>query len=123
VAGKRRKPRPSDDAGWKGWLAKLKDYKAEHGDCLVNTKGGTKLGRWVSNQRTYKKKLDNGEPSQGMTAAKLEALGFAWHPPAHGGVVNEAGCEAQLAKLKDYKAEHGDCMVPRSWAEDPELGY
>jgi hypothetical protein len=58
-------------------------------------------------------------------AAQLEALGFPWRVPPGwrgGGVVNEAGCEAQLAKLNDYKAEHGDCRVPQKWAEDPALG-
>jgi hypothetical protein len=30
--------------------------------------------------------------------------------------------EAQLARLAAYKAEHGDCNVPRRWAEDQQLG-
>jgi hypothetical protein len=30
--------------------------------------------------------------------------------------------EAQLAKLKAYKQKHGDCNVPRRWAEDRSLG-
>jgi hypothetical protein len=29
---------------------------------------------------------------------------------------------AQLARLVAYKAEHGDCNVPKRWAEDPRLG-
>ena len=33
-----------------------------------------------------------------------------------------AGWEAQLDKLKEYKRRHGDCCVPRGWAEDKELG-
>ena len=58
-------------------------YKKEHGDCNV-PKGWAKdprLGRWVKNQRPYKKALDRGDANPGMTAAraaKLEALGFAW---------------------------------------------
>jgi hypothetical protein len=42
------------------------------------------LGVWVNTQRTRKKKLNRGEPSEGMTAeraTKLEALGFNWAPP------------------------------------------
>ena len=35
---------------------------------------------------------------------------------------DEAGWEAQLAKLKKYKRQHGDCCVPSRWAEDPQLG-
>ena len=74
-----------DDAGWEGWLAKLKAYKQEHGDCNVQQGWAEDppLGRWVDRQRQFKKKLDRGEPSKGMTAAraaKLEALGFNWAP-------------------------------------------
>ena len=29
---------------------------------------------------------------------------------------------AQLARLAAYKVAHGDCSVPRGWAEDPRLG-
>jgi hypothetical protein len=38
------------------------------------------------NQRNYKRRLDRGEPSQGMTvarAARLTALGFVWEPRAY----------------------------------------
>ena len=34
----------------------------------------------------------------------------------------DASWEAQLAKLKAYKQEYGDCSVPRKWTEDPPLG-
>jgi hypothetical protein len=86
---------------------------------------------WVNTQRACKRKLDRGEPSNGMTAAraaKLEALGFAWKMSAAArskrsseGHRDDAGWEAQLAKLKKYKQNHGDCCVPRDWAEDPQL--
>ena len=68
---------------WEAQLARLSAYKAEHGDCNV-PQGWAEdlpLGSWVSTQRRRKKKLDRGEPSEGMTAAraaKLDALGFAW---------------------------------------------
>jgi hypothetical protein len=72
------------DAGWEAQLAKLKAYMCRHGDCNV-PQGWAKdrqLGRWVNTQRQFKKQLDRGEPCRGMTAAraaKLEALGLAWH--------------------------------------------
>jgi hypothetical protein len=86
------------------------------------------LGKWVNTQRVGKRKLDRGEPSEGMTAAraaKLEALGFDWVPgPKASGasLPNEAAWEAKLARLAAYKEAHGDCNVPRGWAEDPTLG-
>ena len=130
------------------------------------------LASWVNNQRAYKKALDRGDPSLGMTAAraaKLEALGVAWDFPAAGDAASArdsdegwtaparrkkaawragrpsaggpsgaaeatAGLadalrgrghgtewEAQLARLVAYKAAHGDCNVPKRWAEDPRL--
>ena len=58
-------------------------YKAVHGDCNVRQGWveGPWLGEWVSKQRMRKRKLDRGEPSEGMTAARaarLTALGFVW---------------------------------------------
>jgi hypothetical protein len=71
----------SQHARWETQLAKLEQYKCEHGDCNVPPVYDPRLNKWVNNQRARKKKLDRGEPSRGMTAAraaKLEALGFAW---------------------------------------------
>jgi hypothetical protein len=45
------------------------------------------LGGWVSTQRALKKKLDRGERSGDMTAARaarLDTLGFVWAPPRGG---------------------------------------
>ena len=58
-----------------------------HGDCNVpmGWAEDPKLGGWVKSQREYKKKLDRGEPSSGMTAAwaaRLDALGFVWEQSA-----------------------------------------
>ena len=110
------------DAQWKEQLVKLKRYKADHGHCSVPLKWATdpKLGRWVEHQRRYKRALDRGEPNMGMTAArlsKLDALGFVWEASE----LNFAW-EVQLARLKKYKAAHGDCNVPRAWPVDPKLG-
>jgi hypothetical protein len=30
--------------------------------------------------------------------------------------------ERRLTKLEAYKRRHGDCSVPRGWAEDMQLG-
>jgi hypothetical protein len=64
-----------------------------------------------------------------MRAAKLEALGFAWELSAAAigkqrseGNRDNAGWEAQLAKLQVYKCRHGDCNVSTKWAEDLPLG-
>ena len=70
---------------WEAQLARLAAYKAAHGDCNVPHRWpeDSQLGSWVNRQRTLKRKLDRGEPSEGMMAdqvARLTALGFAWNP-------------------------------------------
>jgi hypothetical protein len=72
------------DVAWEAQLARLAAYmKAEHGDCNVprGWAEDPRLAKWVSLQREYKRKLDRGEPSHGMTAeraGRLAALGCVW---------------------------------------------
>jgi hypothetical protein len=101
----------ANDAGWERWLAQLKAYAHRHGDCNVPRRWADdpQLGRWVDSQRYCKKKLDRGEPSLGMTAArvaKLDALGFAWELSAAAishkasqGAPDDAAGEAHEATL------------------------
>ena len=95
---------PKKDA-WKTQFQELADYKAEHGDCLVPRSWKNKqLASWVDKQRTIRNegKLD------AERIMRLDELGFVWEPG------NQAW-EAQFQELADYKAEHGDCLVPRNW--------
>jgi hypothetical protein len=69
---------------WAAQLARLAAYKAAHGDCKVpqGWAEDPRLGKWVNQQRTLKRKLDRGELSEGMTAARaarLTALGLVWN--------------------------------------------
>jgi hypothetical protein len=72
-----------NDAVWEEKLARLATYKAKHGDCHVprGWAEDPRLAGWISNQRQYKRRLDRGEPSEGMTAeraAQLTAVGLNW---------------------------------------------
>jgi hypothetical protein len=120
-----------NDTGWEATLARLAAYKQAHGDGNVphGWAEDPQLATWVTTQRRSKRKLDRGEPSNGMTgerAARLTAFGFVWDPgPCKGGAASaaqEVEWEAQLARLVAHKAEYGDCNVPQRWAEDPQLG-
>jgi hypothetical protein len=63
-----------------------------------------------------KKKVKKAKPSKlGKVIKKKKTA------PAAGNNRNDAGWEAQLAKLAAYKAAHGDCSVPGVWSEDPRL--
>jgi hypothetical protein len=70
-------------ATWEAQLVNLEKYTVRHGDCNVpyGWAEDKPLGRWVGKQRRLKKNLDRGEPSEGMTAARvarLNTLGFTW---------------------------------------------
>jgi hypothetical protein len=67
-------------AAWEERLSELTDYHRIHGHCNVPQRN-SKLGKWVSTQRTEKKLYDREEGSQ-MTPARIEALegiGFQWN--------------------------------------------
>ena len=132
-------PNPANDAGWELSLAKLKAYKAEHGDCNVPHRWAEdqRLGRWVGDQRAGKRKVDRGEPSRGMTvarAAKLEALGFAWavsaatpltkeeRVEAGGGVAQGAGCEGREGRAKARGGGEGGGGLRRGHGRDGGRG-
>jgi len=68
------------------------------------------LGQWVGAQRTLRKKgkLDTKK------FKRLNELGFVWDP-------TEQTWEARFQELVAYKQEHGNCLVPQSWAENKQL--
>ena len=98
------------DAAWDESYRRLEAYRAEHGNCLVPlsyvTSDGGKLGRWVGTQRQVRKGK-GGELSE-ERAARLEALGFVWDLLA-------AAWDESYRRLEAYRAEHGNCLVPKSY--------
>jgi len=104
---------------WRTRYESLLEYMKEHGDCNVplNYPADPALGRWVVMQRTQKRYMDEGNKSY-MTPERvklLEDIGFNWQQRA-------AVWEVRLSELQEYKAEHGDCNVPITWAQNPALG-
>ena len=97
---------------WDELYGKLVAYKAQHGDCNVprTFKQDRPLADWVSHQRKFKTK--GHLPPERIQ--RLEALGFDWDPLT-------ARWEEIYARLVAYKAQHGDCKVPREWKQDQPL--
>ena len=69
--------------------------------------------------RREKKLADRRAKKQGTLnptrIQKLESEGFSWDP------LEDAWHEMYLA-LKEYKSIHGDCNVPQSHPDNPQLG-
>jgi hypothetical protein len=104
---------------WEVWLTRLVAYKAEHGDCSVprGWAEDPRLASWVDKQRVYKRALDRGEPSLGMTearAARLTALGLDWAPlrsaAPRGAADGEGGAAASSTSgISDMMVAIFDC--------------
>jgi hypothetical protein len=110
---------------WKAQLARLATYKVEHGDCSVPQSWAEdpRLGTWVSKQRALKRRLDRGEPSEGMTAervALLTALGFVWEFRRG----SEHNCTRQREVLEKIEALHVELgQLQKSLKEAPKSEF
>ena len=118
-----------NDEAWNARLEELKAYKAAHNTCNVAWKSKTAkniadpaivtLGKWVSKQRSEYKKFQKDEKSHitEERIAALDALGFEWSP---GTMLVDWSVRYQ--QLIEYKNEHHNTNVPKSYTPAPALG-
>jgi len=103
---------------WGDRFDELNQYKVNHGDCNVpkSWKENKQLGLWVYHQRRQYRLLQEGKQSAitDDRIACLESIGFEWSL--------YTDWDLRFDELKQYKVEHRDCNVPRSWEENKRLG-
>jgi hypothetical protein len=101
------------EAQWSEYFEQLIQYKKEHGDTLVPQDYGDNpsLGKWVATQRTNY----NANTLYSERIEKLNEVGFVWDP-------HEAQWTKYFELLCQYKAEHGDTLVPIRYEKNPSLG-
>lgn len=114
---------------WNNRYLQLKEYKKENGNCLVPTrfKSNPQLGKWVHNQREqYKMFCHKTKPGYKnkccMTEERmklLEEVGFAWSTERS--KKQDEDWQARFQQLKQYQEQHGHCMVPHGYTQDPSL--
>ncbi|MDB2644938.1 Helicase associated domain protein, partial [Luminiphilus sp.] len=97
---------------WEEGFTELERYYAEYGDCMVPqryaTPSGFNLGNWVSTQRVAATTLSKERVD------RLNRIGFIWDP-------YEQQWEEGFSALKQYYAEHGDCLVPQKYVTPSDL--
>lgn len=103
---------------WDERLLELRAFRREHGHSLVphTYPPNPQLARWVKRQRRQHKLLQGGKAST-MTpdrAELLESLGFVWDS-------HNAAWTEKMYDLRQYRAKHGDCLVPSSFKSNPQL--
>mmetsp|Transcript_7273 Transcript_7273/g.10865 ORF Transcript_7273/g.10865 Transcript_7273/m.10865 type:complete len:473 (-) Transcript_7273:107-1525(-) len=105
---------------WAKKARELKKFREKNGHCYVPCRGKqSSLGLWVSDQRKCYKKMKAGEASP-MTPERVKILTlmrFEWVA-----LLNKEVWMQRLDERKEYKKEHGDCLVPKMYKSNPQLG-
>ena len=107
------------ERAWNDRYDELDVYKNKHGNCLVPQRYSKNkaLGKWVDTQRTQYSLRNKGKHSH-LTEERiklLEDLGFEWSP-------QDNSWNDRYDELVEYKAEHGNCLVPQRYSKNKALG-
>jgi len=106
---------------WNNRLQQLKEYKKIHGHCRVphGYEEDPSFAEWIHRQRTtYASILKDPEETSALVKDRmkqLEELGFNF-------TVHSDKWMDHYEQLKLYKRNHGDCLVPTHYADNPQLG-
>jgi hypothetical protein len=115
------------------------DTKSKAGTASITQLVDNTFLRWVeTQQRAYWTFWKLGKKCQlnKVRIKQLEDMGFDFGPErlthakgrmgAHKvtdhGRTNNTAFSSRLLQLQNYKARHGDCLVPKEWKENPQLG-
>lgn len=110
------------DHKWNTKFEELRAFKEVHGHCEVpqRYKHNKSLGKWIGYQRNLYDKKEKRLTKERINA--LESIGFRWRLAAPRFVPPRVSWEDRFKELKRYKAQHGDCNVPKRYPLDPSLG-
>ena len=105
---------------WAMSVRELMKFRDENGGRCDVPQSRLSLGGWVNTQRKCFK-------NSNMSAERktiLDAIGFVWDAvDRRGGSQHDDGkWNLWLEELNEYKKEHGDCLVPQGYNDNPKLG-
>lgn len=99
------------DSKWDEMYLKMKEYKEQHGDCLISTSNyADPLVKWVTAQRRYYRTLKEKGKSAHLDARKLQLLheiGFVFRQKGSYKTFDE-----RMVELMEFQAQHGHLRVP-----------
>ena len=114
---------------WEERLGMLKEYKRIHGDLLIpiRFKENPSLGKFVHNTREqyklfHKRTPDGYKKKCSLTEGRIQQLdeiGFVWS--TNRTERQDEDWNRRLQQLEEYKKQHGDCLVPHGYTEDPSF--
>jgi len=99
---------------WEAMFQFLLDYKAQNGNTLVpqNYDEHSQLELWVHQQRN----LHSREQLSRDRFLLLESIGFVWR------LCDTEPWKSMFKLLLEYKAHHGNTLVPQNYDKNPQLG-
>jgi glycerol-3-phosphate cytidylyltransferase-like family protein len=110
-------------SNWDGMFNQLLEFKKKHGHVKVSHK--TKLGSWVTNQRSiyreYRKtNCQKGEPER---MKRLESIGLVddISTDYEKDYVPDYSFDGMFKLLLEFKQKHGHLKVPRKYNKNPRL--
>ena len=110
-----------NDEKWKHKYHCLLSFQKENHHCFVpcSYEKDASLGMWVAKQRILKAEGRIPEKRKEL----LDEIGFVWQVDvADESSRNQKQWEAIFDRLVKFKEANDHCRVPRTYAEDPELG-
>lgn len=105
-----------NDKAWQKMYNELTKFYKTHGHCQVPST--STLGQWVVRQRFLYRQYPNRTTNSSLTPeriSKLNQLSFPWLTRS------EQLWQERINDLKNYKRQHGDCMVPRKYPPNEQL--
>jgi hypothetical protein len=104
---------------WSAMFQLLLNYRKQTGHCRVprSYPPDPILARWVATQRRQKTLR---QLKQERISA-LNEIGFDWTVAPERSLGNPEAWDAMFEVLKQYKATHGNCLVPQRWKENRRL--
>ncbi len=102
---------------WRRHLDQLREFKRAHGHCAVPRGHPGSLGTWV---RWVRHRRRRGKLSE-KRVRQLDALGFLWIGGR--GHVSAMAWRRRIEQLKQFRKEHGHCIVPDPYAPDRAFGW
>ena len=102
---------------WQRRLDQLREFKREHGHCAVPREHPGSLGTWV---RWVRQRRRRGELSE-ERVRQLDVLGFLWIGGR--GHASAMAWRRRIEQLKQFRKEHGHCIVPDPYAPDRAFGW
>ena len=108
---------------WEDRATQWRDHKAQNAGADPKRNSLDGLGKWCTDQRVKYHKFQKGEPSN-LTEEKIQKLtewGFHWEYKLKRATNPEPvrPWNYRLGQLKEFKEEHGHCLVPQHF---PALG-